>query len=183
MVADAILAKIQDKDLAVHVVWSRILRSDTREEASKSRAIFTDPRVRHYWDGGRDLGLAYGRILDLPRGRPLAWDIYFAFGRNSAWKSDIPAPDAWAHQLGNDARLLGDGSALRAEVERLLREAPKDAGESRLGPDPRPPGRVAPPAVAGGSTSRYRVSELANAEAAIHDVRSLAARPPRAAAS
>ena len=85
----------------------------------------------HYWDADQSLGLAYGRDLELPRGRQLAWDIYFAYAAGVSWEERVPMPDDWVHQLGRDERHLGDGAGLRAAVESLL-EAQEPAGSRSL---------------------------------------------------
>lgn len=104
----------------MHVVWTAVLRRDDRDSALEARSLLPDPRVRHYWDGDRLLGEAYAGVVKLPPGRDLAWDIYFAFGREATWEQELPLPETWAHQLARDDRHLGDGSSLRAEVQRLL---------------------------------------------------------------
>jgi hypothetical protein len=75
--------------------------------------------VRHYWDGEQKLGRAYGRVVELPRGRKLAWDVYFAFAPGTTWSAAPPAPADWAHQLGLDERHLGDGERLLESLQRL----------------------------------------------------------------
>jgi hypothetical protein len=120
VVLENVLKKVTSERLAVHVVWMPVLRSDDLDSAREARALIPDPRVAHYWDPEQSVGLAFGRVVDMPRGRELAWDIYFAFGTGMTWGDVPPAPDAWAHQLGLDDRHLGEGSGLRAAVEELL---------------------------------------------------------------
>jgi len=127
VVAGEVLGKIESENLSVHVVWTPVLGPDNRHEATGARALLGDPRVKHYWDGERSLGMSYGRLVKLPGNRELAWDIYFAFSREKEWTDRLPEPDAWAHQLGRDGRHLGDGAGLRAAVLELLVTAPKGA--------------------------------------------------------
>lgn len=115
-----VLEPLAKKDLAVHVVWTPVLGGDNFEAALEAHTLFPDPRVRFYWDGDQDLGLAYGQTVELPRGRELAWDIYFAFASGVTWDVSVPEPTHWAHQLGMDDRRLEDGAQLRAAVETLL---------------------------------------------------------------
>lgn len=122
MVVDSVLEKIPSEDLAVHVVWTPVLQADDFESARQAASLIPDPRAIHYWDEDQSLGLAYGRELELPRGRELAWDIYFAYAAGVEWGEHVPPPGDWAHQLGRDERHLGDGSGLRAAVEALLQE-------------------------------------------------------------
>lgn len=122
MVSENVLAKIPSKDLAVHVVWTPVLGSDNEQEAIQADHLFPDRRATFYWDGAQDLGLSYGRTIELPRGRQFAWDIYFVYGPDVEWKEAVPLPTEWNHQLGDDDRLLGDGSKLRTAIENLLME-------------------------------------------------------------
>ena len=121
------LEKVQSDQLSVHVVWTPVLAKDDFESAKVARSLIPDPRAVHYWDGDQALGLAYGKVLELPRGRELAWDIYFAYGEGVEWGDVVPPPTDWVHQLGRDDKHLGDGGKLRGSVEALLAGAEKDA--------------------------------------------------------
>ncbi len=130
MVLDSVLQQVPSPDLAVHVVWTPVLPTDSYEEARRAHILLPDPRARFYWDADQDLGLVYGRTVDLPRGRDLAWDIYFVFGPDAVWEETVPVPDAWSHQLGQDARHLGDGTDLRNAIQKHLPE-PEPRSEAR----------------------------------------------------
>ncbi len=124
MVQESVLERIDSKDLAVHVVWTPVLESDDQEAAVASRKdLLTDPRTIHYWDGDQDVGLLYGKLLALPSGRVLAWDIYFVFRPETWWNEAAPLPADWVHQLGRDERHLGEGEGYRKAVEALLAKA------------------------------------------------------------
>ena len=120
MVLDSVLAKLPSENLVIHVVWTPVLGADDYESAKEAVSLIPDPRAIHYWDGDQVLGLAYGRTVELPRGRELAWDIYFTYEAGVEWGDEVPPPTEWAHQLGRDARHLGDGAGLRSAVEELL---------------------------------------------------------------
>lgn len=118
-----ILDQIESDRLSVHVVWTPVLRSDSRESVEKARRLFTDERITQYWDADQRLGKTYGEIVELPNNRSLAWDIYFAFDKKAQWTDRPPEPATWAHQLGRDERSLGDGETLRAAIEELLNDS------------------------------------------------------------
>ena len=130
MVVDELLEKIEDEDLAIHVVWTPVLSPDNREAALAARSYIQDSRAKHYWDGTQSLGLAFGKTVALPNGRELAWDIYFAFERGKTWGKNLPDPDEWVHQLGRDDKHLGDGSGFRTKVQKLLISAKSSAKRS-----------------------------------------------------
>ena len=120
MVLENVLAKIPDEGLSVHVVWTPVLKSDNFEATRSAQKLIPDPRALHYWDGDQNLGKAYGSVLELPRGRELAWDIYFAYEEGVIWEETVPVPSHWVHQLGRDERHLDDGSGLREALRNLL---------------------------------------------------------------
>ena len=99
-----------------------MLQGDSRQVAETSQHLIYDERATHYWDGDQSLGLLYGEIVELPMGRQLAWDIYFAYDEGAEWTGNPPPPAAWAHQLGRDDRHLGEGDKLREAVEAFLQE-------------------------------------------------------------
>jgi len=119
-VMQEMLAKIPSDRVSVHVVWTPVVPGDDLEAAKEARGLISDPRAVHYWDPEQHLGLAYGTAVELPRGRELAWDIYFAFEPGVKWENRVPAPKEWVHQLGMDDRRLADGARLQASVEGLL---------------------------------------------------------------
>jgi len=119
VVHDEVLEKIDNEDLSVFAIWMPVLGSDNAEAAIDAESLLADPRARHYWDEGNSLGKLYGRSLKLPRGRQLAWDIYFVYEPGVRWDSEPPPPTQWMHQLGLDERHL-DGDKLRESIEALL---------------------------------------------------------------
>jgi hypothetical protein len=120
VVADSVLAHIDDEDLVIHVVWTPVLENDDYESSVKAQFYIPDDRATHYWDGDVGLGNAYGRVVPLPNGRRLAWDIYFVYEKGVLWEEKPPEPDAWAHQLGLDDRHLSDGQRLLDDVREVL---------------------------------------------------------------
>lgn len=88
----------------------------------------TDPRAVHFWDADKSLGNALGKVVTLPRGRTLAWDVYFVFDANAQWRSVPPQPADWMHQLGVDERTL-DGGRVKQSVTKLLRTAQTDSSK------------------------------------------------------
>ena len=96
-----------------------VLQSDNASAGKKAEPLLPDPRVVHYWDDDNSLGKLYGRSLTLPRGRQLAWDIYFVYAPGVRWDDEPPPPTEWMHQLGTDERHLSGGK-LRKTILELL---------------------------------------------------------------
>ena len=114
-----VLEQIDSENLDVFAIWMPVLGSDNAEEGKNAEPLLPDPRVTHYWDPDNSLGKMYGRQLTLPRGRQLAWDIYFVYAPGVRWEDDLPAPTVWMHQLSMDERRL-DGGTLRKTIMELL---------------------------------------------------------------
>ena len=122
MVLDKVLSQISSDDLAIHVIWTPVLPSDKRSSVDRAHKLFSkESRATQYWDGEQDLGKAYGKILELPNGRELAWDIYFVFAAGVEWNDTPPIPDDWQHQLGRDERSL-DGDKLRESIISIMKQ-------------------------------------------------------------
>ena len=119
MVHDEVLKQIDSDDLSVIAVWMPVLESDNADAGKQAEPLLPDPRVTHYWDGDNSLGKLYGRSLTLPRGRQLAWDIYFVYAPGVTWEDEPPQPTEWMHQLGRDERHLSGGK-LRGTILDLL---------------------------------------------------------------
>ncbi len=114
------LTKIDSDDLAVHVIWTPVLGSDKRSSVDRAHKLFAkESRAVQYWDGNQDLGKAYGKILELPSGRQLAWDIYFVYAAGVEWNDVPPMTDDLQHQLGRDERSL-DGDKLRESINSIM---------------------------------------------------------------
>ena len=119
MVYDNVLEQVESDDLSVFAVWMPVLDSDNAAAGKDAESLLPDDRVTHYWDGGNSLGKLYGRLLTLPHGRQLAWDIYFVFAPGIRWEEEPPLPTQWMHQLGRDERHL-NGDTLRGTILELL---------------------------------------------------------------
>lgn len=70
----------------------------------------TDPRLRHYWDGGGLLVKSGRGTLGLGED---CWDVYLLYDRDARWDGDAPPkPTFWMHQLGDQV----NAPTLDAEV-------------------------------------------------------------------
>ncbi len=119
MVHEEVLEQVDSDDLSIFAVWMPVLGSDNAAAGKDAESLLPDDRVTHYWDGDNSLGKLYGRILTLPRGRQLAWDIYFVYAPGVTWEQEPPLPTQWMHQLGRDERYL-NGETLRGTILELL---------------------------------------------------------------
>jgi hypothetical protein len=116
-----VLAKNGSDKLRVFVVWTPRYPGDNRDKAVAATSLISDNRATHFWDGGGRLGRQYGKIINLPKNRTFAWDVYFVLNAQAKWEKTPPAPTEWMHQLGEDSRTL-DGDRLRQATGRLLEQ-------------------------------------------------------------
>lgn len=106
----------------VFVVWSPSYSADNTALALEGAAIFKDKRVKQYWDAKLEVAGAYGKVIDLPRDAPLAYDVYFYFPKGQEWKDSVPMPKDYRHQVFDDGKWFDP-----AEFRKLI-EAELEAG-------------------------------------------------------
>jgi hypothetical protein len=123
---EKVLKQVPDPNLRTYVVWvpkKRGLRRDVPTAAS----TVEDSRVLHYWDGDSLLVNAYRDVLRLGED---AWDVFLLYGADAKWDGDRPpAPDYWAHQIGEPEkpRVLGPwftGDVFLRQTQALLGRQP-----------------------------------------------------------
>ncbi len=117
----AVLAKQQDSDLRVYMVWVPKLRGLERDVPSATIQI-PELRALHYWDRSSVLVSGYKTTLKLPED---AWDVFMLYDRRATWQPGAPPePAYWAHQLGTKEkpRVNGpwlDGAAFLEKLKAL----------------------------------------------------------------
>ncbi len=102
-VRDSVLNAYPDADIQVSIVWIDMLPSDNAEAATKSAAIFDDPRVTQFYDPDRKSGYAIGKDLLYENAGP-AWDIYLYYDKDAQWTDAPPKPIEYVHQLSGGRR-------------------------------------------------------------------------------
>ena len=103
-VRESVLNAYPDADIQVSIVWIDMLPSDNEKAASKSSAIFDDPRVKQFYDPDRKSGYAIAKDLLYENAGP-AWDIYLYYDKDAQWTDAPPKPVDWVHQLGGGRRV------------------------------------------------------------------------------
>lgn len=102
-------------------MWVPSLPSDNESKVPAATTKIPDERASHYWDEKGALKVAYQRALKMDEE---AWDVYYVYGRDVEWKSELPpAPAYYMHQLRSlpPDRML-DGARLAEEMNRLLQQ-------------------------------------------------------------
>lgn len=102
-------------------MWVPSLPADKEDRVPAATAKIQDERASHYWDAQGESKEAYQRVMRMDEP---AWDVYYVYGRDVEWKSDLPPiPAYYMHQLRTlpPERML-DGDKLAEEMNKLLRQ-------------------------------------------------------------
>ena len=86
------MGKYRDRDLAVLVIWMRVLRTDARDEWPRDEIV--DRRATHFWDRDTVVGTALAAREDLKKWRPVAYDIWAMYPAGIMWSAEAPRPAA-----------------------------------------------------------------------------------------
>ena len=88
----------------------------TDSRGAWSSSLLADRRVRHYWDGGRKLGVALATANAGGLGYTgVVWDAYFLFGRNALWIAE-PSPI-----VASGSDVIDNTAALERALRRMYR--------------------------------------------------------------
>jgi len=117
----AIIEGFPQADIAVSLVWIRMLPLDNKATARYRALSLRDARIRHFYDPHKRAGKAVAQAFGAPG--KVAWDLYMFYPAGVEWVSLPPMPAAYAHQLTADwvdpARCFR-GDALAKELSNLL---------------------------------------------------------------
>ena len=80
--------EIKGQDIEVYAVWYNMLASDS--ESRWPEKLLVDPRVTHYWDAKRVVGIWYGENVTAKEPGHVEWDMYFLYPADSMWIEDGP---------------------------------------------------------------------------------------------
>jgi len=98
------------------IIWTPMLATDNLNAAERREVLFSDSRVRHYWDPKKFLGQMLSRTLHLKAS--IAWDVYLVYPLEHSWTTDLPpAPEFWMHQLDEEQKRLLDPPRLIRTVQ------------------------------------------------------------------
>ena len=104
------LAQLPSDQLRVYAVWLPMLWGDAREEWNGT--TMPDPRVIHFWDGERQVGIWFAENVEGYRG--VSWDTYFLYGPDATWET-IPTS-----LVGSGGTIYDQRETLRSQVAELI---------------------------------------------------------------
>ena len=119
-----IIESYRNADLSVYVVWLPMIPTDSEEAARRSATMYSDPRLRQFYDPDRLSGTAFAReaadsvrqaLASLPPDHPLRprfeewlrlrpdekpmWDIVYFFPKTAIWTDELPETALWSKQI------------------------------------------------------------------------------------
>ena len=101
------------------IVWTPMLPADNLEPALQRELMFSDARVRQYWDPDRIFGQLLSQTLKLKTST--AWDVYLVYPPNHPWDTELPPmPEFWMHQLNEDPAFFFNPPRLKETVQAMI---------------------------------------------------------------
>lgn len=93
--------------------------ADNRQAALQRESMFSDTRVKQFWDPDRIFGELLSQTLHLSIS--IAWDVYLLYSPNHLWNTELPpAPEFWMHQQDEDRSLYLDPARFKEYLQTLL---------------------------------------------------------------
>lgn len=129
-IQDVILAKVNDPDIVLDVVWMPVTEADSREAIALAATAVPDPRVRHFWDPKT--------LLNAQLRDAIAFDVNVRFynvvllyGRDAQWTDRVPRPGYWMHEYRGAPGPSWNADALATQVMKALAGEPLDTPAPR----------------------------------------------------
>ena len=118
-----ILEKNPSRDLEVHVVWVKILDTDSRAAVDKAAPVLKDPRVQHYWDQNSLLNAQLLDAIMFDVGVRM-YDIFLLYDRTAKWGERLPRPPYWMHEYRGAPGPWYDAQEFAKQIDRALANQP-----------------------------------------------------------
>ena len=101
------------------IVWTPMLPADILESAIQRELMFSDARLKQFWDSDRIFGSLMSQTLNLRIS--IAWDIYLLYPPDHSWDAELPpAPVFWMHQQDEEMSLYLDPTRFKQHLQTLL---------------------------------------------------------------
>ena len=101
------------------IIWTPMLPTDNLTLAIQRELMFSDVRVKQFWDPDRKFGLLLSRTLDLSIS--VAWDVYLLYVPDHPWEAELPpSPEFWMHQQNEEMSLYLDPAQLKRQIKTLI---------------------------------------------------------------
>lgn len=101
------------------IVWTPMLPTDNLESAIQRESMFSDARVKQFWDPDRIFGSLMSQTLNLTIS--IAWDVYLLYLPDHPWDAELPpAPVFWMHQQDEQMNLYLEPPRFKQYVQTVL---------------------------------------------------------------
>ncbi len=96
-----------------------MLPTDILESAIQRELMFSDARVKQFWDPDRIFGSLMSQTLKLRIS--IAWDVYLLYLPDHSWDAELPpAPVFWMHQQDEEMSLYLNPTRFKQHLQTLL---------------------------------------------------------------
>jgi hypothetical protein len=118
-----VMEKDPQKNIAVFIVWLKVLETDNEDAAVAAMKRIPDPRVQHYWDPQRVLNaqLLDAIMFDV---NLRIYDIFLLYDGEARWEKRLPRPGYWMHEIQGAPGPHWDVSTFGAEMQKGLHGQP-----------------------------------------------------------
>ncbi len=101
------------------ILWTPILRSDSRTTAQEATRFLQDPRAEHFWDLWRFANRTYAKQFSTPIEE--SWDLFVVYAPQMMWNNALPnPPTAWFQHRNLKIGEPYTQAKLKAALERLI---------------------------------------------------------------
>lgn len=101
------------------IVWTPMLPTDTLGSAIQRESMFSDARVKQFWDPDRIFGSLMSQTLKLRIS--IAWDVYLLYLPDHPWDAELPpVPVFWMHQQDEEMSLYLDPTRFKQHLQTLI---------------------------------------------------------------
>ena len=115
-----ILAKNPSADIAVILIWLKVLDKDDETAVAAAAARCNDPRVTHFWDPQRLLNAQLLDAITFDVNLRL-YDVFLLYDKKAVWEKRLPRPGFWMHEYKGAPGPWWNVTAFAAEVSKGLR--------------------------------------------------------------
>ncbi len=96
-----------------------MLPTDNLESAIQRELMFSDARLKQFWDPDRIFGFLMSQTLNLTIS--IAWDVYLLYLPDHPWGAELPpAPIFWMHQQDEQMNLYLEPPRFKQYVQTVL---------------------------------------------------------------
>ena len=118
-----VMEKNPQKDIAVFIVWLKVLDTDNEDAVLDAMKRIPDRRVQHYWDPQRVLNaqLLDAIMFDV---NLRIYDVFLLYDGEARWEKRLPRPGYWMHEVQGAPGPHWDVSTFAEEIQKGLNGQP-----------------------------------------------------------